>query len=65
MQRAWVAFGWLLVVGSVIGWPWSAVTLAREEPPFILGLSWAAVILTGLDILKTSMVHRDQNDDTE
>lgn len=40
---------WALLVGSLVGWPVSALTLARSEPQFILGLSWLAIILTALD----------------
>jgi uncharacterized membrane protein YfcA len=63
MRRAEVALAWVLLVGSLLGWPLSALTVARDEPPFILGLSWLAITLTALDFLKTSRVHRDQNDE--
>ena len=43
------ALAWTLLVGSLIGWPLTALTVAREEPQFILGLSWLAIILTALD----------------
>jgi hypothetical protein len=46
---------------SLVGWPVSAVTFARDEPPAILGLSWFAVTITAVDLLKTSRVHRDQD----
>ena len=58
-QRLEVALAWALLVGSLIGWPLSALTWARDEPPFILGLSWLAITLTALDLLKSSRVHRD------
>ncbi|MEV4384398.1 hypothetical protein AB0J68_01515 [Micromonospora sp. NPDC049580] len=60
-QRAEVALAWVLLVGSLIGWPLSAKWWARDEPPFVLGLSWLAITLTALDLLKTSRVHRDQD----
>lgn len=50
-----------LVVVTVAGWPLSALWLAKDEPPFVLGLSWAALTLTALDILATSVV-REQED---
>lgn len=63
MKRLEVAVAWTLLVGSIIGWPVSALTVARDEPPFILGLSWLALTLTAADLLKTSRVHRDQGDE--
>jgi uncharacterized membrane protein YfcA len=59
MHRAEVALAWVLLIGSLIGWPLSALTVARDEPPFILGLSWLAITLTAADLLKSSRVHRD------
>lgn len=51
---------WLLVV-CIFGWPLTALTLFRDEPQGILGLSWLALILTCLDILATTDV-RDKQD---
>lgn len=61
MKRAEVIGGWVLLVGSLIGWPLSAVTFARDEPQAVLGLSWLAITLTALDFVKTARVHRDQD----
>lgn len=60
-QRGEVRLAWVLLVCSILGWPVSAVTFARGEPPTVLGLSWLAITLTALDFLKTSRVHRDQD----
>lgn len=49
--------GWALIATSVIGWPLTQFTVARQEPPFTLGLSWFAVLLTGVDILLTAEIH--------
>jgi hypothetical protein len=57
-----VTAAWVLLVGSLIGWPLSALWWARDEPQFVLGLSWLAITLTAMDLLKTSRVHRDQED---
>lgn len=65
IQRAEVGLAWTLLVGSLIGWPVTALWVARDEPPVVLGLSWLAITLTALDLLKTSRVHRDQTDDGE
>lgn len=61
--KARVALAWVLLVGSAIGWPLSAVTFARDEPPAILGLSWFAITLTALDVLFTSDVRKEQDDE--
>lgn len=58
--RARTIGAWVLLIGSTIGWPVSAFTLARHEPPFILGLSWLAIILTAADLLSTSQVYEQQ-----
>ena len=63
-KRIEVAFAWTLLIGSLIGWPISALTWARDEPPFILGLSWLAITLTAADYVKTSRVHRDTDANT-
>lgn len=65
LHRLEVAFAWALLSGSLIGWPLSALTWARDEPQFILGLSWLAITLTAMDLLKTSRVHRDQEEVVE
>jgi hypothetical protein len=59
-RRARTFLAWVLVVGGCIGWPLSALTVARDEPPFVLGLSWLAIILTALDLLTSSQVHEEQ-----
>ncbi len=46
----------ILTVVALIGWPVTQFTIARDEPPFILGLSWLAIILTFLDIAATTDV---------
>lgn len=53
----------LLLVASVIGWPLTQLTIARHEPPFVLGLSWFAITVTALDVLSTADVRHQQDDD--
>lgn len=60
VRRARTIAAWLLLTGSVILWPVSALTWAASEPQFILGLSWLAIILTSADLLSTSQVHEEQ-----
>jgi uncharacterized membrane protein YfcA len=63
-RRARTILAWALLVGSLIGWPVSALTWARSEPQFVLGLSWLALTLTALDLLTSSQVHEEQGTDT-
>lgn len=62
MNRFRIIVAWALLVGSVVGWPLSAITWAKDEPQFILGLSFLAIILTAWDILQTSHVRNEQED---
>ena len=50
----------VFVVASLIGWPLSALTLARDEPQFVLGLSFLAITLTAADIWATTDVRAEQ-----
>jgi hypothetical protein len=52
-----------LVVITLIGWPLSALTWAKDEPQFILGLSWLAITLTAVDVAATTDVRAEQDDD--
>lgn len=56
MIRARLIASWALLIGSLIGWPLSALTVARNEPQFVLGLSWLAITLTAADLLSTTDV---------
>jgi len=53
---------WVLLAVSLIGWPTSQLTIARDEPPFVLALSWLAIILTAVDILSTQDVRKSQDE---
>lgn len=59
IERLEIWLAWVLLIGSLIGWPVSALTWARHEPQFVLGLSWLAISLTALDFLKNARAHRD------
>lgn len=56
--RVWAA--WALVAVCLVGWPLSALTVARGEPPFILALSWIAILVTALDVVSTQDVRSKQ-----
>ena len=57
--RAQLIFAWVLLIGSLIGWPLSQLTLARSEPPFVLGLSWFAIVLGAWNTIVTTQVNKD------
>lgn len=58
-----VRIAWVLFVGSLVGWPLSMLTIAEDEPPFVLSLSWLAIALTAWDVINTTDV-RDRQDDS-
>jgi uncharacterized membrane protein YfcA len=62
-RRARTIGAWCLLIGAIIGWPASQLTIARNEPPFTLALSWLAIILTAVDLLTTSQVHEENAGD--
>jgi ribose/xylose/arabinose/galactoside ABC-type transport system permease subunit len=63
MRRARTITAWILLTGSTIGWPISMLTWARAEPPFVLSLSWLAIIIGAAELLTSSQVHEDQHGD--
>jgi uncharacterized membrane protein YfcA len=66
MDPKWrVRAAWVLLTASVVGWPISALTFARDEPPVVLGLSWFAITITALDLLSTNQVHEKQAEETD
>lgn len=52
----------ILLVICVIAWPITAMTVFRDEPQGILGLSWGAIIITALDIILTADVSKKQDE---
>lgn len=62
--KARVRLAWFLLVASLIGWPLTALTIAKSEPKVVLGLSWFAITLTALDIVLTADVRKEQDDDS-
>ena len=55
----YIRAAWVLLAVSLVGWPVSQLTFAKDEPPFVLALSWLAIIMTCLDVLVTAHVKRD------
>lgn len=64
-RRARVITAWVLLAGALIGWPLSALTLAHDEPQFVLGLSWLAIVLESASLLTSSQVREEQGEDKE
>jgi hypothetical protein len=62
MKRVRTIAAWILLIGSVIMWPVSQLTFARNEPPLTLGLSWLAITLVAADLLTTSQ-QAEKSDD--
>ncbi len=51
-----------LLLGAAIGWPVSALTWAADEPKFVLGLSWLALILTSWGNIISAQVNTQVQD---
>lgn len=64
-RRARIVLAWILLAGSLIGWPVSMFTVAKHEPPFVLSLSWLAITLAAAELLTSSQVHRDQGEEAD
>ncbi len=62
VRRVRVIVAWCLLIGSTIGWPLSALTWASQEPQFILGLSWLAIVIESANLLTSSQVHEEQGE---
>jgi hypothetical protein len=63
-RRIRVIAAWILLVGSLVGWPVSMLTFARDEPPAVLSLSWIALIISSAELLTTSQVHQEQGENS-
>lgn len=63
LRQARVVVAWVMLIGALIGWPLSALTVARDEPQFVLGLSWLAIVVESGTLLTSSQVHRDQSEE--
>jgi len=52
------AIAWICFLGGIISWPLTAVTVFKNEPQGILGLSFLAIIFTGFQILQQMFTQR-------
>lgn len=64
MTKFRLGFAWFLLIGSVIGWPVAAKTFAKDEPQFILFLSFLAVFIEGFNGVQIA-ADRRQSDNQE
>jgi hypothetical protein len=62
MNRVRTVTAWVLLVGSLIGWPLSMLTFAAHEPPAVLSLSWLAIVIEAASLLTSSQVRETQSD---
>jgi ribose/xylose/arabinose/galactoside ABC-type transport system permease subunit len=60
-KRVRTVTAWVLLLGALVGWPASMLTLARNEPPFVLSLSWLAIVIEASSLLTASQVHENQD----
>jgi hypothetical protein len=61
-RRARTIAAWVLLIGSIAGWPISALLWAQDEPQFVLGLSFLAIIVESASLLTSSQVHEEQRE---
>jgi hypothetical protein len=57
--KAQLILGWGLLIGSLIGWPVTAMTIFSSEPQGILGLSWGAIVLNAWGIIVACQINKD------
>ena len=55
-----VRAAWGLLVVTLVAWPTTALTVFRDEPQGILGLSFLALIVESLNVVSTQDVRRQQ-----
>ena len=53
---------WALLALTLVLWPVSIFTFAKDEPPAVLSLSWLAISITCLDIISTQDVRKQQEE---
>lgn len=52
-----------LFVASLIAWPVLALTIAKDEPQVVLGLSFLALLYTSYDVIATEIAGMKAGDD--
>lgn len=54
---------WAIIDIVLILWPLSLFTFAKSEPPFVLSLSWLALLIEAFSLLTASQVHEETGTD--
>lgn len=57
-----IRFGWGLLIASLVGYPLTALTVARREPQIVLLLSFMAIWLTALDYIEIAKTRKEQKE---
>lgn len=52
---------YVMLVFCVIGWPVSALTIAKEEPQVVLGLSWLALAYSAVTTIIAARIAKRQD----
>lgn len=60
IRRARTVAAWVLLIGSLIAWPVTALTVFQDEPQGVLGLSFLAIIIEAASLLTSSQIHEEQ-----
>lgn len=62
-----VRVAWVLLIGSLVGWPATHILIIVTKPPesswvfhLLLAISWLAIALTAWDIVNTTDVREKQ-----
>jgi hypothetical protein len=58
-----VRAAWVLLVVALISWPATALTVFKDEPQGILGLSFLAIVIECLNVVSTQDVRQQQEGD--
>jgi hypothetical protein len=63
---------WILLIGSLVGWPATHILMVVTSPPesswvfhVLLAISWLAITMTALDLLATTDVRKQHEDDDD
>lgn len=52
--HAQITISWVMLLGCLVMWPIAATTWARDEPQFVLGLSFLALIYEAFNAIQIS-----------
>ncbi len=52
MKRFRLVLAWVMMIGGIVLWPILALTIAKEEPQFTLGLSFMALVYASFNSIQ-------------